>query len=162
MIRNASLSDAKAISEIYNYYIQNTVVTFEEAPVSVEEMQSRITEVQSRYPWLVYEDNGTTVGYSYATYWKTRTAYRFSVESTVYLDPAYVNRGIGSKLYTELIQQLQEIKMHSIIGGIALPNAASIKLHERLGFSKIGQFIEPGLKFGNWVDVGYWQLLLKD
>ncbi|HXS37278.1 MAG TPA: arsinothricin resistance N-acetyltransferase ArsN1 family B [Flavipsychrobacter sp.] len=162
MIRNACITDAKALSEIYNYYIQNTVVTFEEELISAEEMERRIAAVQNHYPWLVFEDDGVVAGYSYASHWKPRSAYRYSAESTVYLDPAHVNKGIGKKLYAELIRQLREMEMHSIIGGIALPNAASIRLHEGLGFAKIGQFTEQGLKFGRWIDVGYWQLLLKD
>ena len=162
MIRNATNADSLVIAEIYNHYILNTVVTFEEDAITAAEMQQRITDIKSKYPWLVYEENGVVIGYAYAGPWKARSAYRYAVESTVYLHPAHTGKGIGKQLYAKLIEGLKEIDKHSVIGGIALPNDASIKLHEQLGFKKIGQFIEVGLKFGKWVDVGYWELLLEN
>lgn len=161
MIKPCSKSDASQISAIYNHYVKETIITFEEELVSLEEMASRINGVvSSLLPWLVWEIDGQIVGYAYATPWKARSAYRFSVESTVYLDAKYIGTGIGTKLYQALISDLRDAGVHCVIGGIALPNAASVKLHERLGFSKIGHFKEVGLKFDRWIDVGYWELIL--
>jgi phosphinothricin acetyltransferase len=160
-IREAAASDAAAIADIYNHYVAETVVTFEEKPVSVAEMARRIEEVRSAsLPWLVAEADGQVVGYAYARPWHTRSAYRFSVEITVYLAPAHVGRGFGSKLYDELFPILQARRMHAVMGGISLPNEASVALHEKFGLRKVAQFEEVGFKFNRWIDVGYWQRTL--
>jgi len=160
MIRACAAGDAPALCAIYNHYVRDTVITFEEAPVAAPEMAQRIVDVATRFPWLVAEEGNDVVGYAYATPWKARSAYRFSVESTVYVAPGKTGRGLGTALYRELLDELRKQGVHSVVGGIALPNAASITLHERLGFKKIGQFVEIGRKFGRWVDVGYWELIL--
>jgi len=160
MIRNASIDDSAAISDIYNHYVLNTIVTFEEETVSPIQMVKRLLDVQSRHPWLVYELEGKVVGYAYANAWKPRSAYRHTVESSMYLDPEYTGRGIGKILYSELIKRLEALNIHCMIGGIALPNEISIRLHESMGFKKTGQLTEVGMKFGKWIDVGYWNLLL--
>lgn len=160
MIRNATTGDAGAICRIYNHYVENTIITFEEQPVPVAEMADRIDEYTHDYPWLVYEDEEGIRGYAYATKWKTRSAYRFSVESSVYLDVKATGGGLGSRLYRELLAQLGNTSIHAVIAGITLPNQASVALHEKLGFRKIGQFREVGWKFNRWLDVGYWELLL--
>lgn len=160
MIRLARGGDADVIARIYNYYVEQTIVTFEEAPVSVEEMQARIEEVTPALPWLVDEQDGVVVGYAYAGQWKSRCAYRFSVESTVYLDRQYTGRGIGTRLYRQLVEALRSRSLHAVVAGIALPNAASVALHERLGFEKVAHFKAVGWKFDRWIDVGYWELLL--
>src|SRR5688572_12376242 len=160
MIRSATTADAEAIAEIYNHYIVHTYITFEEEPVSPEQMRGRITEVQTNHPWLVYEQNGSTEGYAYANRWHTRCSYRRSVETTVYVDSAKLDKGIGSQLYGELIRMLQGADLHVAIGGIALPNEGSVALHEKVGFAKVAHFKEVGRKFDRWIDVGYWQLML--
>ena len=160
MIRNAEARDAKAISEIYNYYILNTVITFEESPVDEAEMARRIAHVRERLLWLVEEVDGEVIGYCYATEWRVRSAYRFSVESTVYLKNGCGGNGIGTKLYQELIHQLKHKNVHTVIGGISLPNDSSVALHEKMGFVNIARFKEVGFKMDKWVDVGYWQLLI--
>lgn len=160
MIRACLPSDASRICEIYNHYVMATVITFEEVPVTEPEMAQRITSVGASLPWLVWEQNGVIAGYAYASPWKQRSAYRFSVESSVYLCPDFVHQGIGTELYEALIADLRRHDVHCVVGGIALPNPASVGLHEKLGFAKIGQFREVGLKFRQWVDVGYWELLL--
>jgi L-amino acid N-acyltransferase YncA len=158
-IRPATIGDADAIACIYAHYVANTVVSFEEQPVSASEMAGRITEVVSAsLPWLVAEQGGDRlVGYAYAVKWKGRSAYRHSVETSVYLDPAYTGQRIGTRLYQALLKILRERSIHVAIGGIGLPNPASVALHERLGFTQVAHFKEVGYKFGRWVDVGYWQ-----
>ena len=157
-IRAAALGDAEAIASIYNYYVANTIVTFEEEPVSPFEIARRMEEVwSSALPWLVAELGGRIVGYAYATKWKARHGYRFSAEVSVYLDTEHGGRGIGSKLYADLFPILRERGMRNIIGGIALPNDASVALHEKFGMEKVAHFKAIGIKFDQWIDVGYWQ-----
>lgn len=161
VIREVSSADAGAVAAIYNHYVLHTVVTFEEAVVAAGEMARRIQEVAAAsLPWLVVERVGSVVGYAYASRWKGRSGYRFTAEVTVYLDPAHVGLGLGGRLYGELLPRLQELGLHAVIGGIALPNEASVKLHERFGMRKVAHFPEQGRKFGRWIDVGYWQRLL--
>ena len=155
MIRPATTSDAKEICEIYNYYVQKTIITFEEELVTASELEVRIEQTVKDLPWLVFETNNKIVGYAYASEWKSRCAYRHSVESTVYLKNGKSGHGIGSKLYQELMAQLSLKKYHAAIGGIALPNEGSVKLHEKFGFEKVAQFKEVGYKFDQWIDVGY-------
>lgn len=160
-IRTVELSDAVAIAAIYNSYITETVITFEEEPITGDEMLRRIEDVRSTsLPWLVAEEKGRVVGYAYATPWKVRSAYRFSVEITVYLAPDNVGHGIGSLLYGRLISNLQTLGVHAVIGGVALPNKASVALHERFGFQKVAHFEQVGFKFNRWIDVGYWERIL--
>jgi phosphinothricin acetyltransferase len=160
-IRSAMANDAAFLARIYNHYVSATCITFETDPVSAEDMANRVSETQNAsLPWLVAEESGQIVGYAYASKWKGRCAYRFSVESTVYLDPSATGKGIGSQLYTELIAVIRTLSMHAVIGGIALPNEQSIALHERLGFKKVAHFEQVGYKQDRWVDVGYWQLLI--
>ena len=159
MIRSIRLADAEGICAIYNYYILNSIATFEKQPLTVEEMQERIKSIHERYPWIVYEEAGEILGYAYANQWRERVAYKQTVESTVYLLPGKQKKGIGSKLYQALIEILETEGFHAIIGGISIPNPDSIALHEKLGFEKIAHFKEVGYKFEQWIDVGYWELL---
>jgi len=161
MIRNATPADAPAIAAIYNHYIIGTIVTFEEEEVTAKEIVRRIKEVQTAgRPWLVAEEAGRILGYAYASGWKSRCSFRYSLETTVYLDRTATGRGLGTALYTALITNLRQTKTHALIGGISLPNAASVALHEKLGFQKIGHFKEVGYKLERWIDVGYWELIL--
>lgn len=161
MIRTALRSDAAAIARIYNHYVRTSVVTFEEQAVAPAEIAARIAEVESAsLPWRVVVEDGEVAGYAYAGKWKGRCAYRFSVESTVYVDPLRLGRGLGTRLYADLLAILRQRRLHSAIGGIALPNAASVALHQKLGFRKVAHFPEVGFKFDRWIDVGYWQVLL--
>lgn len=164
MIRSVRLGDEQRIAEIYNHYIAHTIITFETEPVSATEMAQRILSIteESQLPWLVAENpQGEVVGYAYASKWKGRCAYRYSVESTVYLDQACTGQGFGKKLASELLQQLQLNGYHTVISGIALPNAASVALHESLGMEQVAHFKEVGFKQERWVDVGYWQTHLE-
>lgn len=160
MVRDITINDAQWICEIYNYYVLNTIVTFEETEVSKEDMGIRIDSTIQKLPWMVYEVNGEILGYAYASEWKSRCAYKNSLETTVYLRPDENGKGVGSVLYSKLINRLKSMNYHALIGGISLPNEASIALHEKYGFEKIGQFREVGYKFEKWIDVGYWELIL--
>jgi len=160
-VRPATPADAAPICAIYNHYVATTTISFEEDPVDGTEMARRIADVAAAgLPWLVLEVDGAVAGYAYATKWRVRPAYRHSVESSVYLDQACAGCGLGRLLYGALLDALRARDLHLVIGGIALPNAASTGLHEALGFRKVAHFSEVGKKFGRWVDVGYWELRL--
>jgi L-amino acid N-acyltransferase YncA len=161
MIRLVTPEDAADICGIYNYFVEHTTITFEEQPVALEEMRQRICEIESVLPWLVWVEEGQLQGFCYASKWKGRSAYRYSVESTIYLHPKSVRRGIGTQLYGALLDNLRQKGLHVVIGGIALPNQASVALHEKLGFRKVACFEQVGWKFDEWIDVGYWHLFLN-
>ena len=161
-IRSVTLDDATAIASIYNYYVIDTVFTFEEEVVLAQEIARRIDDIRSRgLPWTVWEENDEVLGFAYAGRFRERIGYRFTVESSVYLAPDRRGQGIGFTLYSNMIDRLRTRQLdpvHRVIGAIALPNDSSVKLHERLGFRSAGLFSEVGFKLGRWVDVGYWQL----
>jgi phosphinothricin acetyltransferase len=160
-LRPASAADAASICAIYNTYVTTTTITFEEEAVTEQDMAQRIADVGAAgLPWLVLEVDGKVAGYAYATKWRMRPAYRYSVESTIYLDQAFAGRGLGRLLYGALLDELRKRELHLVIGGIALPNDGSVALHEKLGFRKVAHFTEVGMKFGRWIDVGYWELKL--
>lgn len=159
--RPATPADLAAITAIYNHYVAHTTVTFEEEPVVQADMAARLDAVVSAgWPWLVVEEAGAIAGYCYAAPWKARSGYRFSAEITVYLDPARTARGLGTVLYEQLFTLLRSKGVHAAMGGIALPNDASVALHEKLGMRKVAHFEQVGFKLGRWIDVGYWQMLL--
>jgi len=161
LICPAELRHADDIAGIYNHYVLETIVTFEEELVSPLATRERMVEVKAMsLPWFVAMQAGQVIGYSHASKWKGRCAYRYSAETTVYVDRQHTGRGIGVQLYTALLKALRELKYHAAIGGIALPNEASVKLHEKMGFHKVGQFEQVGFKHGQWIDVGYWQIIL--
>lgn len=160
MIRNASCADAPAICAIYNHYIVNTTVTFEEAALSDAQMAERISDVTQTYPWIVYVQGEAVIGYAYAGKWRARSAYNRTAEVSIYLDHKATGRGIGSKLMDELLRRLKAMDIHTAIGGASLPNDPSVALQEKFGFRKAAHFHEVGYKFGKWIDVGYWELAL--
>ncbi len=161
MIRPVNISDAKSIANIYNYYIDTSIITFETEQVSSKEIRDRIEETLNQdLPYLIAEDNDKVLGYAYSSKWKGRCAYRFSVEVTVYLSPDATGRGLGTKLYQVLFDKLKQLGYHAAIGGISLPNTASIALHEKVGMQKVAHFEQVGFKFDQWIDVGYWQKIL--
>jgi phosphinothricin acetyltransferase len=161
MIRLATAADAAAIAAIYNYYVLSTTISFEEMPVAIDEMRHRIENIRAAgLPWLVSEHDGKIVGYAYATRWKERSAYRHSVESSIYLHRDEIGKGFARPLYVQLLAALREASMRTVIAGIAQPNEGSVRIHEKLGFERVAMFRDVGLKFGRWLDVGYWQLQL--
>ena len=159
LIRTATPMDAPEICSIYNYYVEHTSISFEERAVNSEEMAERIKNVTASFPWLVCSDAERMVGFAFAHLWKPRSAYGKTVESTVYIRREAFRKGFGSRLYGELLPRLKKEGCHAAIACIALPNAASVALHEKFGFRKVSHFREVGSKFGKWVDVGDWELL---
>jgi L-amino acid N-acyltransferase YncA len=156
-IRSANKADALAIVAIYNHYVLNSIITFDEAPASAAQFIERMELSSSRFPWLVAEEKGTVLGYAYASEWKSRCAYLHTAESTIYLDATATGKGIGTSLYSTLLTALSASGFRTAIGGISVPNPGSIALHQKCGFEKIGHFEEVGYKFGKWIDVEYWQ-----
>lgn len=163
MIRHLRLDDIDAVANIYNHYISNTVISFEEVPVSADEIKDRVDAVVTKdLPWLVAEEAGEIIGYAYASPWNSRTAYKNSAEITVYLSHLHTSRGVGTSLYRAIFKQLEERLFHTVIGGITLPNPTSVALHEKFGMRKVAHFKEVGFKFEQWLDVGYWQVTLNN
>ncbi|MFY0644833.1 MAG: N-acetyltransferase [Bacteroidia bacterium] len=157
-IRKANAADAAQIAEIYNHYISNTIITFELEEIDSEEMNSRIQSIQKKYPFIVLEQDDQILAYAYASQWKERKAYQYTCESSIYVKREFLGHGYGFSLYKSLIDSLEKSHYRRVLGGIALPNDASIALHEKLGFTHSGTLTNVGFKFEKWVDVGYWQL----
>lgn len=158
MIRPVIDRDTKAIAGIYNYFIKHTAVSYEEKPLSTREMAARIKRVtQAGYPWFVVETGNEVTGYCYACQWNPRAAYRHTVEITVYVRHDMTGQGLGTQLYQALFAELKQMQVRTVIGGISLPNPASVALHTRVGMKKVAHFENVGYKFGQWLDVGYWQ-----
>ena len=157
-VRIARPEDVRAIVDIYNHYVLTTTITFEEQALLESDMALRVSSIAAAgLPWLVAEVEGAVVGYAYAGKWNARSAYRYSVESTVYVAHDRRTKRVGSTLYEDLIARLKLAGYHTLIGGIVIPNEARVRLHERFGFVKTALFREVGFKFGRWLDVGYWQ-----
>lgn len=161
-IRPATAADAAAIAGIYNRYVLGSVATFEETAVPEAVMAERVASVLAGgLPWLVAVDRGLVAGYAYASPWNARSAYRHTVECTTYLAPEATGRGLGTRLYEELFARLRALHVHVVLGVIALPNPASVALHEHFGLAQAGLFREVGRKSGRWIDVGYWRATLE-
>ena len=156
MIREVTYSDTGMTAEIYNYYILNSIITFELDPITPEEIMNRMEKYKEVGPYLVYEENGEIIGYTYVSKFRERNAYEHSFESTIYLKNGFGGNELGSRLYSELLAHVS-LKGHTIISRIALRNEASVKLHEKCGFRKVGHFSEVDKKFGKWIEVGFWQ-----
>lgn len=160
MIRKVCSTDAKEIAAIYNEYVRHSVITFETEPVTEAEMASRIASISSRYPFLVYEMEDKVVGYCYAHAWKERAAYRHTLETTVYLSPAVVGRGIGTLLMKNLIEECRLAEYRALIACITEGNSESMALQKKLGFKQVSCFEKVGFKFGRWLNVIDYELLL--
>jgi phosphinothricin acetyltransferase len=157
-IRAATPDDAAALSEIYAPYVRGSVVSFEVEPPGAEEMGARIAAGLSAYPWLAaVSEDGEVAGYAYACAFRPRPAYRYAVETTIYLRREAAGRGLGRALYAPLLEILEAQGFVQAIAAITLPNQASVGLHERLGFGHAGTYRQVGHKMGGWWDVGLWQ-----
>lgn len=156
-IRAATSEDAAAIAEIYAPYVTDSAISFElEAPAPAE-IGKRMAAGGDLYPWLIGEENGAAIGYAYAAAFRARPAYRYAVETSVYLRRTAQGRGHGRALYEPLLEMLIEQGFTQAIAAIALPNEASVRLHERLGFASAGVYRRVGYKMDRWHDVGLWQ-----
>jgi phosphinothricin acetyltransferase len=157
VIRFAKGADAEAVHAIYEPIVRESFISFELEPPSIEEMRSRILTALERYPWLVCVSDSQLLGYAYASSHRTRAAYQWAADVSVYVDARFRRSGIGRGLYTALLQVLREQGFYSAFAGIALPNLASVAVHEALGFKPIGVYRAVGYKLGAWRDVGWWQ-----
>jgi L-amino acid N-acyltransferase YncA len=157
-LRIATAQDAAAIADIYAPYVTDSVVSFETDPPDAAEMRRRIEAGGSDYPWFAAIDaNERLIGYAYASPFRPRAAYRFTVETTVYVAAPEQGKGAGLSLYRQLLATLEAQGFTQAVGAIALPNPASVRLHERLGFQASGLYRQVGYKLGGWHDVGLWQ-----
>jgi phosphinothricin acetyltransferase len=156
-IRCAEVADAKGILAIYAPIVRDTVISFEIEPPSLGEMQARIETTLTKLPWLVAESDGGIAGYAYASRHRERAAYQWSVDVSVYVAPDARRRGVGRGLYKPLLGILEDLGYYTALAGIALPNPASVALHESMSFRPIGVYHNVGYKHGAWRDVGWWQ-----
>ena len=148
MIRPVTLHDASDVAAIYNEYIAHSTSTFDVNLLTKEDMRQRISDISMRYPYFVYEENGKVEGYCYAHAWKEKEAYSRTLETTVYLSPAFTGKGIGRR------------GVHALIACITSENTASCNFHASLGFRQVSSFKEVGMKFGRWLDVADYELIL--
>lgn len=160
-IRLAESSDVDAVVAIYRRVVETTPASFETVAPGRVEMARRIDETLKLCPWLVCDIGGQIAGYAYANRHRVRKAYRWSVDASVYVDERYRRRGVGRGLYASLFAILSVQGYFNAYAGIALPNPSSIALHESMGFEKVGVYRRVGFKLGQWHDVGWWQLVLK-
>jgi L-amino acid N-acyltransferase YncA len=160
IVRQAKPADAEACRSIYAPFVTNSWVSFELEVPTVAEMESRISAYSLSHHWLIAEIDGWFAGYAYGSPHRSREAYAPSCDVAVYVDPVFSRRGIGKALYDTLFPALKAKGSHAAFAGIALPNDASIALHEVCGFTPIGVYRDVGWKMGGWRDVGWWQRLL--
>ncbi len=156
-----NINDVQALLEIYNYYVLNTTVTFDIDPLPIETFTKKLNQINADYPFIVYEEDNEILGYAYGSRFRPKPAYNYVVESTVYVKHTAHAKQIGTKLYAELIRLLKETNLHTVLGVLTIPNEASIGLHEKFGFEQVANLKEVGLKFGEWQNIGIWQLKLN-
>lgn len=156
-IRSACAADAAALAAIYAPYVTETAISFEEAPPSTQGMAERIAATQTRYPYLVAEDETGILGYAYASAYRPRHAYRFTAEVSAYCAPRTQGCGVGCALYEPLLERLTAGGFRTAVAIITLPNDRSVRFHERMGFNHVGTIAKVGHKFEKWHDTGLWQ-----
>jgi phosphinothricin acetyltransferase len=161
-IRDATAEDAAALLAIYRPFVTDTPVSFELEPPTLEEFLQRIAGAQSKWAWLVAERSGKVAGYAYASSFRQRAAYQWSIEVSAYVAPASHGQGVGRALYEELLRIMVAKGYCTAYAGITLPNDASVRFHQALGFVEVGVFRRAGRKFGNWHDVSWWQRPLRE
>lgn len=161
VIRRADPADAAGVLAVYGPVVTETAISFEATPPGEAELARRIVACNETYSWLVAESNGLVTGYAYATAHRPRHAYRYSVETSVYVHPAHQARGVGAALYQRLLTDLATLGYYQAFAAITLPNEASTRLHTRAGFQHIGTFPHVGFKFGRWHDVSWWHRTIQ-
>lgn len=161
-LRVANISDAKALSVIYKYYVENTTISFEYTAPDVNEFSKRITDKLEKYPFIVAEEDGCVIGYAYASAFRERAAYGWGAELSVYIDKNKRHHGIGTRLYTALIDILKLQNFVSLYAGVTTPNPASAALHEKFGFNVVGTYHAVGYKKEQWLDVVWYEKTIGD
>jgi phosphinothricin acetyltransferase len=159
LIVPGSAADLGAISEVYDHYVRTTAISFDlEPPTSAwrREWFERFSD-RGRHRLLVARDGGGAIGYAASVPYRPREAYGPSVETSVYVSPTHLGRGVGAALYVALLSELEREDVHRAYAGIAMPNPASVRLHERCGFRRAGYFTEQGRKFGRYWDVAWFE-----
>jgi phosphinothricin acetyltransferase len=162
LIRSATEADAAALADIYRPYVEDTAISFETVAPTAAELAGRVRKVLAGWVWLVAEMDGACAGYAYGTSHRERAAYRWSVETSVYIGGGFKRRGVGRALYTELLDRLSRLGLCHAFAGITMPNEPSVALHRSLGFEPIGVFRSVGWKHGAWHDVAWLQRRLRD
>ena len=160
-LRIANVLDAPALSKIYEYYVTNTTISFEYVAPTSEEFADRIADRLKKYPFVVAEDNGSPVGYAYASEYRHRSAYDWSVELSIYVDKDERSCGIGTMLYSALLGLLKAQNFASAYACITVPNSPSVSFHEEMGFAFAGHLHAAGYKKGNWLDVVWYEHHLR-
>lgn len=163
VIRDACTKDVAALTELYNQYILKTTITFDLTPYTVEQRKESWFDYYSssgRYRLLVAEQEGAVLGYASSSQFRKKAAYDTSVETSIYLRDEAKNQGLGSELYRKLFEELRAEDVHRAYAGITLPNDASIAIHEKFGFEKVGLFRDVGRKFGRYWDVAWMEKAL--
>ncbi|MBL8763529.1 MAG: N-acetyltransferase [Phycisphaerae bacterium] len=160
LIRPIRESDFEPVAALTNIYIRDTAIHFAYDPVTAAELRELWTRQRDTYPWLAAEVDGAFAGYAKAGPWRERAAYKWTPEVGIYIEPRVHRRGVGKALYARLLECLRAQGYRSAIGGITLPNAPSVALHEALGFVKISHVARAGWKLNRWWDVGFWQVML--
>lgn len=160
-LRLITAADAADVADIYRPIVASTTISFETEAPGAADIERRIEDTLPTFPWLVCEDRGRIVGYAYASRHRPRAAYRWSVDTSVYVRPDFHRQGVGRGLYASLFRILEAQGFVSAYAGIALPNPGSVGLHEAMGFQPIGIYRNAGFKLGAWHDVGWWQLAIQ-
>ena len=168
-IRSVTMEDAQQLLAIYSYYVKNTAITFEYEPPTLEEFKSRISNTLQKYPYLCILQEGTILGYAYAGPFRTRAAYQWTAEMTIYLAPNAQKRGLGRKIYEDLERQLKEMGILNLYACIGYPrtedeylSSNSAQFHEHMGYIKVGEFHNCGYKYGHWYDMIYMEKIIGE
>ena len=162
MIRKAVLSDVPVILDIYRPYILETAITFEYEVPTLEEFEVRFRTIAAKYPWLVWEEQGRILGYAYADSFKSRAAYQWDADLSIYLRQDCRGKGIGKALYTELETQMRDLGYHVLYGVVTSANDISCRFHEALGYRPIAVFENTGMKFGRWYGITWYEKRIRD
>ncbi len=160
-IREIREADLSACLAIYNRYITDTTITFEETPLTGEEWRARVARITEKYPYLVACEDGRVLGYAYLDAYSERSAYRFTADLSVYLDQAATGKGIGRVLLAEIERRAAEMGIVNLISVVTGENRASMAFHKKHGFAQVGRPEKVGFKQGRWLDVVFYQKVLK-
>lgn len=160
-IRIAQGNDAVAMAQIYSHYVEHSCITFDYAGLDEAGMRAKLDALIPRYPVLVLEEDGEVKAYAYASLFRVKMAYQWSVETTIYLHPNAVGKGWGKRLYAALIAMLKDQRFVNAYGCVTLPNEASEKLHTSCGFRQVGTFPHAGFKHGAWHSIAWYLMILN-